>query len=126
MRCSGSCALARRARFPQGSDAETRFLQLSRAAGLSDPERQLRLLLGGRWVLLDFGWRRIKLAVEIDGAEVHARADSLGADLRRQNRIVLDGWHILRFTWEDVVRYPAETTATLLLGWELAFAWSLG
>ena len=50
--------------------------------------------------------------MEIDGRSVHG-PDALGPDLRRQNRIQLAGWLILRFTYEDVVRYPDETLATI-------------
>jgi len=92
-----------------GSDAETQFLQLARAAGLPEPRRQFVLVLAGRQYRMDFAWPSLRLAVEIDGFQVHGQPSALRADLRRQNRIVLDGWMILRFTWADVVRQPELT-----------------
>jgi very-short-patch-repair endonuclease len=87
------------------SDAETRFLQLCRRGGIEEPVRQHQLVVGGQRVRLDFAWPRPRVAAEIDGAATHA-GDGLGPDLRRQNRIVLGEWIIVRFTWEDVVRFP--------------------
>jgi very-short-patch-repair endonuclease len=98
---------------PTESDAETRFLQLVRRAGWPDPVRQLPLVCRGRRFRLDAAWPRRRLAVEVDGAATHATADALGRDLRRQNALVLDGWTVLRFTWEDIVRYPDEVIELL-------------
>jgi very-short-patch-repair endonuclease len=100
------------------SDAETLFVQLARQSGLPDPIRQYQLRLRGRLVRLDFAWPVVRLAVEIDGAAVHG-PDALPADLRRQNRVVLDGWMILRYPWSAVAhdwRYVID---------ELRQAWAL-
>lgn len=93
------------------SDAETRFVQLCRRAGLPEPRRQHQAP-ETRGFRLDFAWPDVGLAVEVDGRRVHG-PDALGADLRRQNKIVLAGWLILRFTFDDIVVYPDETVATL-------------
>lgn len=93
---------------PTESDVETLFLQVARSAGLPEPRRQFVVVLGGRQYRLDFAWPWLRLAVEIDGFQVHGQPSALRADLRRQNRIVLDGWLILRFTWADVVGHPAD------------------
>jgi very-short-patch-repair endonuclease len=103
---------------PTESDAETLFAQLVRRAGLAAPERQVVVRLGGRTYRLDFAWRRLRLAVEIDGASVHG-PDRLGADLRRQNHIILDGWMILRFTWYMVAKEPAGVAGTVREAWNL-------
>ncbi len=112
-------ALRPEAAAPTESDLETRFLQVARAAGLEEPVRQFRLLASGRPLRLDFAWPAIKLAVETDGATIHG-PEAFGPDLRRQNRVVLDGWLIVRFTWEDVVRYPDQTVSTLRRAWRRA------
>lgn len=104
---------------PTGSDAETLFAQIARRCGLPPPERQYRVLLRGREYRLDFAWPALRLAVEIDGFEVHGRPGALRADLRRQNRIQLDGWLILRFTWADLVQHPLEVEGDLRAGWSL-------
>jgi very-short-patch-repair endonuclease len=94
------------------SDAETRFLQLCRRAGIEDPVRQHPLILDGQRIRLDFAWVRQRVAAEIDGAAAHA-GDALGPDLRRQNRIVLGDWTVIRFTWDDVVHYPDYTLSVV-------------
>jgi hypothetical protein len=38
---------------------------------------------------------------------VHSGADRFRADRRRQNALVLAGWTVLRFTWDDLVHRPA-------------------
>ena len=52
--------------------------------------------------LVDIGFRRIKLAIEIDGRAWHVDRDRFQHDRSRQNRLVTAGWTVLRFTWEDV------------------------
>jgi very-short-patch-repair endonuclease len=101
---------------PTESDAETLFLQLVRRAGFPEPVRQLPLVVRGRPVRVDFAWPARRLVVEIDGAATHA-GDALGPDLRRQNAIVVGGWSVLRFTWEDVARYPDEVIEVLCDWW---------
>jgi very-short-patch-repair endonuclease len=103
---------------PTESDAETLFVQLTRRAGLPNPVRQYRLRLRGRLVRLDFAWPALHLAVEIDGAGVHG-PDTLPADLRRQNRILLDGWFILRYPWEAVAHDWARVMSELREAWEV-------
>jgi very-short-patch-repair endonuclease len=106
---------------PTESDAETLFVQLVRRAGLPDPLRQYRLRLRGRLVRLDFAWPVLRLAVEIDGAATHGR-DELPADLRRQNRILLDGWFILRYPWNLVAHDWRRVIGELREAWELRSA----
>ncbi len=103
---------------PTESDAETLFVQLVRQAGLPAPERQVVIRLAGRRYRIDFAWCGLRLAVEIDGASVHGPGQ-LGADLRRQNHIVLDGWMILRFTWYMVAREPAGVARTVRDAWNV-------
>lgn len=64
---------------------------------------------GGRFI--DFAYIRstVKLAIEIDGYGPHSSkvtrwqfADSL----MRQNHLIIDGWRILRFSYDDLVERP--------------------
>jgi very-short-patch-repair endonuclease len=103
---------------PTESDAETLFVQLVRRGGLPDPIRQYRLRLRGRLVRLDFAWPVLRLAVEIDGAATHG-PDELPADLRRQNRILLDGWFILRYPWNLVAHDWRRVMGELREAWGL-------
>jgi len=101
---------------PTESDAETLFVQLVREMGLPNPRRQVLVILGGVKYRLDFAWPDLRLAVEIDGAAVHGPGQ-LGRDLRRQNQIVLDGWLLIRFTWQMVALDPRFVERDLRAAW---------
>lgn len=81
---------------------EARMARLLREHGLPTPAFQHRV---GRYIL-DFAYVAEKLALEVDGFEVHGTPQALQADLERQNALVKAGWRVLRFTWLDVVRRP--------------------
>ena len=51
-------------------------------------------------------WPSRRLAVEADGRETHDKPEALYQDRVRQNNLVLAGWTVLRFTWDDVHRRP--------------------
>ena len=104
--------LARRQESANGSDLETRFEQLCRAAGVSGLRRQVPI---GPYVT-DFADPARRVVVELDGLETHATSQALQADLTRQNFLVLQGWTVLRFTWDDVVSRGAAVVATLMSG----------
>ncbi|HZR14547.1 MAG TPA: DUF559 domain-containing protein [Acidimicrobiia bacterium] len=94
---------------PTESALEARFAQLVRKAGVPDPVRQYQ----GAGYRIDFAWPAQRVAVELDGVAFH---DGRAAQLRdrvRQNRVVLDGWRVLRFTWHDVTRRPEHVTVAL-------------
>lgn len=104
--------LARRQERPNDSDLETLFEQLRRAAGISGLRRQVPI---GPYVA-DFADPGRRLVVELDGLETHATSSALQADLARQNFLVLEGWTVLRFTWDDVTRRPAAVIKTARKG----------
>ena len=58
----------------------------------------------------DLYYPRERLAIEYDGA---THRESLTADNRRQNRIVIAGYRLLRFTGADVLSSP-ETVVRLV------------
>lgn len=100
---------------------EVRFARLVREHGLPEPKFQHRV---GRY-RVDFAYPEMAVAVEVDGFQVHATPTALQRDLERQNRLVAEGWTLLRFTWQDVVRRPAwvaEQVAALLRQREAAVA----
>jgi len=82
-------------------------------AGLS-PETLQRQLFdrdGICFAHLDMAWPSRMLAVEADGREHHDKLDALYRDRTRQNRVVLAGWTVLRFTWSDILNRPAWVVA---------------
>lgn len=104
--------LAGRQEAANGSDLETRFEQLCRAAGVLGLRRQVRI---GPYVT-DFADPARRVVVELDGLETHSTSRALQADLTRQNFLVLQGWTVLRFTWDDVTGRSAAVIATLMNG----------
>lgn len=101
--------LGRRYIAPE-SELERRMIELLTDAGLPDPVRQLRLpwrtQVDGR---VDFAYPSARLIVECDGRRWHTTAEAFERDRRRDNQAQMAGWRVLRFTWDDVTRRPAET-----------------
>jgi hypothetical protein len=61
----------------------------------------------------DFMWPDYKLIVETDGWETHGPRAARQRDLKRDRRLVADGWRVIRFTWADVTDDPDEVVRTL-------------
>ncbi|WVT74128.1 DUF559 domain-containing protein [Sinorhizobium chiapasense] len=53
--------------------------------------------------IVDFACATHRLIVEVDGSQ-HARADDADYDLQRTQRLEADGWTVLRFWNDDVLR----------------------
>lgn len=130
-------ALQRRVRFStlyrahcrnlgrRGSRAAGTLLAVAADRAASEAERLLvRLLRDARvtgWRLgyalpgcvLDLAFPEARVAIEVDGWAWHSSAERRRGDLRRQNRVVLAGWTILRFTWDDLYHRPVEVLAEI-------------
>ncbi len=130
-------ALQRHVRFPtlyrahcrnlgrRGSPAAATLLAVAADRAASEAERLLvRLLRDARvtgWRLgyalpgcvLDMAFPDARVAIEVDGWAWHSGAERRRRDLRRQNRVVLAGWTVLRFTWDDLEYRPAEVLAEI-------------
>lgn len=71
-------------------------------------ERQFFIEVGEEKYYLDFGifCRQGNIDVECDGIQYHTKPASLDKDRRRNNQLSSIGWHILRFSsqeiWEDM------------------------
>jgi very-short-patch-repair endonuclease len=91
------------------SEMERRYLALSRRVGL--PKPVLHHPVGDYVVDLAYPHRR--LAIELDGFESHGTKHSFKKDRERQNWLVLQGWTILRFTWDDLRDRPDAVVATV-------------
>lgn len=50
----------------------------------------------------DMAWKGHRVVAEADGAAPHSEPVPLFRDRQRQNRFVLAGWTVLRFTWRDI------------------------
>lgn len=98
-----------------GSVLESLFRVLVLHAGLPAPESQHRVRdATGRLIgRVDFAWPEHRLVVETDGFAFHADRASYREDRRRTNALVLAGWTVLRFSWEDVVETPDQVLAAV-------------
>lgn len=82
------------------SAAERLAHRLLRAAGIAGWTANLRIRCRGNVRYLDIAFPRLRVVIEIDGRGFHTDPRSFEEDRYRQNDLVLDGWLVLRFTWD--------------------------
>jgi very-short-patch-repair endonuclease len=63
---------------------------------------------------------RLWLVLEADSFEWHGKRSALASDARRYNLLVVRGWIVLRFSYEDVMFQPDEVRRVLLAAVQLA------
>lgn len=95
------------------SAGESVFQDLLRRAGLSSPEWNALVVVGGRRYRVDSLWRAAGLAVEIDGARWHLDAAAWERDLRRANDLQAAGLRLLRFSVRQLVTEPEAVAAAV-------------
>jgi hypothetical protein len=98
-----------------GSVLESLLRVLLHVHGVRAPQSQLAVRgRGGALVgRVDFAWPDVRLVVEADGFAFHADRRRYRDDRRRSNALVLAGWRLLRFSWEDVVQQPEQVVAVV-------------
>ena len=84
------------------SEAEERFLALTRKAGLRDPDANATVA----GFEVDFVWRSERLVVEIDGRAFHSSDQRFENDRRRDAILVASGLRVMRVTWRQIVNEP--------------------
>ncbi|UDY38112.1 hypothetical protein [Dermatobacter hominis] len=89
-----------------GSDFETMVLRLLRQARLPEPVLQHRVQCDDLHFLLDLAWPDHMLAVECEGHAYHQTPTQLAWDEMRKNRLQLEGWTVLAYTWITARRDP--------------------
>ncbi|MDN4172424.1 hypothetical protein QWY28_05680 [Nocardioides sp. SOB77] len=52
--------------------------------------------------------RRLRIAIEADSLAWHGGRDQLASDCRRCTGLVVHGWLVLRFSWEDEMFHRAD------------------
>ena len=75
-------------------------------AGL-DVQPQFQITDSGLYAMVDLADEGRRLAVEADSFEHHGNRRGFRKDVRRYSELVVFGWTVLRFTWEDVMLQPA-------------------
>jgi very-short-patch-repair endonuclease len=101
------------------SELERRFLAICSSAALPRPQVNAWVPLGDGGIEVDFLWREQRLIVETDGHTFHGTRAAFERDRVRDQRLLLAGWRVARFTWRQVLRDPqgvAETLGALLAG----------
>ena len=93
------------------SKAERLFHQLLRDAGITGWKANRPVVIDGSTVYVDVIFRRLKLAIEIDGRLYHTGTEVFESDRWRQNLLVLNGWCVLRFTWTMIEDHPEKVLA---------------
>lgn len=90
------------------SDFELLVLALIAEFGLPTPVLHHKVFDGDRFVAeVDLAYPHLKVAIELDG-KVHLDESVWQKDLPRQNDLVLEGWVVLRFTWERFSTRPEQ------------------
>ncbi|HEX5614366.1 MAG TPA: DUF559 domain-containing protein [Acidimicrobiia bacterium] len=93
---------------------ERRFLRLIGRAALPPPRRQVVVRRpDGRGARLDFAYPHARVGIELHGAVAHASRSQRAADANRANQLLLAGWPLLVFTWDDVEHRPGYVVATV-------------
>jgi very-short-patch-repair endonuclease len=116
----GGLTLARHVRIARPgtrSEAERNMARLLKRAGLTGWQANYRLDGVG---VLDFAFVAQRVAIEIDGRAWHTASDRFQNDRSRQNRLVLRGWTVLRFTWADLIERPDEVIRQVCLAVQAA------
>lgn len=91
------------------SELEDRFLALLQRHGLPRPKTNV-------WIgpfQVDALWPTHRLAVELDGWKDHRTRRAFQHDRTKANALQAKGLRVLRYTYDDVVRRPAEVTRDL-------------
>lgn len=95
------------------SELEERFLAICRGSGVPQPDVNAWIPLAPAGYVADFVWRGHGLIVEVDGAAAHGTRHAFEHDRRRDQRLTLAGYRVVRFTWRQVVDEPATVEATM-------------
>lgn len=67
---------------------------------------QLVIADAGLFAKVDLGDPLARVVLEAEGFEFHGTRDGLERDCRRYTELVMHGWRVLRYTWDDVVHRP--------------------
>lgn len=63
---------------------------------------------------------QLRIVIEADSFKWHGKRSALASDARRYNRLVVRGWMVLRFSYEDVMFHPDQVRAVLVAAVALA------
>jgi len=97
------------------AQSERELHRILRSAGLLGWRPNHQVWQDGELLgVADVAFVEARVAIEVDGWAYHSDVDRFQGDRTRQNRLILAGWTVLRFTWLDVVERPGYVRATIL------------
>jgi hypothetical protein len=88
-------------------------LRLITSSGLPSPvvEHTVRRADGSFVARVDLAYPDLRIAIELDGRQHHLTARAFERDRARQNRLELEGWLVLRYTWRQYLSAPGGIVA---------------
>lgn len=96
----------------RASFLEREFRRLLRAHRVPLPTTEVVLGRRGRHLIrVDCHWPGTRLVVELLGYRFHRDVHQMGVDAERMNRLNLDGYRVLQFTYLHVMQQPAWTVS---------------
>lgn len=98
------------------SDLEQWVYSIIVGAGLPEPVRQHKVVVGTNTYYLDLAYPTRMLDIETDGFDVHRGRAVFDTDRVRQNDLVSVGWTILRFTTNSTPDEIVRATTQALFG----------
>jgi hypothetical protein len=93
--------------IPPDSYLERLVIKALADHGVPTPVRQHRVATREFVAYLDLAWPEHRLALECDSTAFHMSMEQFHRDRERQNRLVLLGWTVLRYTYRDASQRPA-------------------
>lgn len=84
-------------------------------AGLDPPclEHSIHADDGDFIAQVDLAYPDRNLAIELDSVRWHHNLHNFSHDRQRRNRLLLAGWDVPNFTWDDYTRRPGQLCATV-------------
>lgn len=98
--------------MPSPSVLESRMTRLMHAHNLPPARAECVAGPNGEY-RLDYAYEVRRVAVEVFGYTWHHSPEQMAYDLARQRQLVLGGWTVLIFTWQDVTDDPERVAAEL-------------
>ncbi|MFT3859969.1 endonuclease domain-containing protein [Micropruina sp.] len=88
------------------SGGERTLQELLRRNRITGWVANAELVVGGQTCFPDILFEAARLVLEFDGYGVHSKPEVFESDRRRQNLLVIGGYHVLRYTWKQLTEQP--------------------
>jgi len=75
---------------------------------------QVTIRDGRFFARVDLADDELRIVLEADSFEFHGKRKLMERDCRRYDELVVRGWLVLRFSWEQVMSDPQWVAATIL------------